>query len=225
MITSCRREPAIFLLGACPALLLAHSDHLRRPNVAGMDLESPGLRTGSRSWIWSSCPGRAILSVSARLTHIRAITGSQLRRTMERVDDVDQAASFIGSATPRRSTRTLDSLDSRIRVQDASTLCRSAWTVSSIARAHALAVSASMHLARRTDQEVFGKHARYLTSRLCAIAICGSRDAAIGAACCSALLSLLDPPTLPYARFNGCEDRSAAFEARLSNLRWSGHAA
>ena len=27
---------------------------------------------------------------------------------MERVDDVDQAASFIGSATPRRSTRTLD---------------------------------------------------------------------------------------------------------------------
>ena len=85
----------------------AHADHVRRPNVAGMDLESPGLRTGSRSWIWSSCPGRAILSVSARLTHIRAITGSQLRRTMERVDDVDQATSFIGSTTPRRSTRTL----------------------------------------------------------------------------------------------------------------------
>jgi hypothetical protein len=107
MITSCRREPAIFLLGPCAALLPAHADHVRGPNVSGMDFESPGLRTSSRSWIWSSCPGRAILSVSARLTHIRAITGSQLRRTMERVDDVDQAASFIGSATPRRSTQTL----------------------------------------------------------------------------------------------------------------------
>jgi len=86
----------------------AHIGTWGRPKVPGTDLESPRLRTSSRSWIWSSCPGRAILNISARLTHIRASTGSQLRRAMERVDDVDQAASFHGSAAPRRSTQTLE---------------------------------------------------------------------------------------------------------------------
>jgi len=87
----------------------AHIGTWGRPKVPGTDLESPRLRTSSRSWIWSSCPGRAILKHQRSSNpHSSEHGGRSSAGAMERSMMWIKQLSFHGSAARRRSTQTLE---------------------------------------------------------------------------------------------------------------------